>query len=39
MFNRLFAILCLCMPFETLAQGKTTDFVGRLNDQNDVLWI
>jgi zinc protease len=27
MFNRLFAILCLCMPLETLAQGKTTDFV------------
>ena len=27
MFNRLFAILCLCVPLEALAQGKTTDFI------------
>ena len=27
MFNRLFAILCLCVPVEALAQGKTTDFI------------
>jgi zinc protease len=27
MFNRLLAILCLCLPLEALAQGKTTDFM------------
>ena len=27
MFNRLFAILCLCLPLEALARGKTTDFM------------
>ena len=27
MFNRLFAILCLCVPLEALAQGPITDFM------------
>ena len=27
MFNRLLAILCLCLPLEALARGKTTDFM------------
>ena len=27
MFNKLIAILCLCLPVEALAQSKTTDFM------------